>query len=279
MERFDQRKFAVLCEQITKGIVKDIEERRTSRWAVPWANGGHCVNARTNRPHTGELNRLILSCAETNGGYSTSRWLTERQAREWGGWVRDGEKPTTIMFGRPGSTATGRGYGNLVQVFNVEQCEGLPPSPVLPDRELVWAFPWLERLIAKSGADFRVGGRHAFYHSTEDYIQVPPRSSFIQPLEFIRVCLHELGHWTKHPARLDRKPLDPVKHVAAAREEILVELATAFVLGHLRVYAQPSSPSYIKEWLRYAKADTIYLFEIAPQARGIAEYLLAFDLE
>lgn len=265
-----------LCEQITKGIVNDIDQRRTSRWVVPWANGGHCANARTNRPYTGELNRLILSCAETNGGYTTSRWLTERQARDWGGCIRDGEKPTAIMFGRPGSTATGRGYGNLVQVFNVDQIVGLPPGPALPDQELVWAFPWLERLIAKSGADFRVGGRHAFYHSTEDYIQVPPPSSFFAPRAFVRTCVHELGHWTKHPARLNRKPLDAVKHVAAAREEILVELATAFVLGYRRVYAQPSSPSYIKEWLRYAKADGSYLIEIAPHARAVAAYLLAF---
>jgi len=274
---FDQRKFVLLCAQITKGIVNDIEKRRTSRWAVPWANGGHCVNARTNRPYTGELNTLILSCAETNAGYKTARWLTEGQALSWGGWIKEGEKPTTLIFGDAGGKNSGHGFGNLVQVFNVEQCGGLPPEPRLPDQGFVWTFPRLERLIASCGADFRIGGRHAFYHPDEDYIQVPPPSSFFQPTAFVRTCVHELCHWTKRSSRLDRKPLDAVKHVAAAREEVLVELATAYVLAYMRAFSRPTSPSYIKEWLRYAKADNSYLFEIAPAAVEIAEYILAFD--
>lgn len=272
----NKRKFALLCEQITKGIVKDIEERRTARWHVPWANGGHCVNAVTNRPYTGELNILILSCAETAAGYKTGRWLTERGAQSLGGWIRPGEKPTTILFGRPGA-GSGRGYGNLVRVVNVEQCDGLPPMPRLPDSEFDWTFPRIQRLAAASGADFRIDERRAYYHSADDYICVPLPSSFFNPVAWCRTVIHELAHWTKHPARLNRTPLDPVKHVAAAREEVLAELATAYVLAHMRVYSHPSSPSYIKEWLRYAKADTGFLFEIAPTAMVIAEYILGFD--
>ena len=272
----DKENFALLCEQITKGIVKDIQERRTSRWAVPWANGGHCVNAMTNRPYTGEMNILILSCAETNAGYMTARWLTERQARSLGGWIRAGEKPTTILFGRPGREGTRGGYGNLVQVFNVDQCKGLPPLPSPPNPTFQWSFPRLERLIANSGADFRIGGRRAFYHSREDFIQVPPPSRFFKLDAFVWTCAHELAHWTKHPARLDRPPLDAVKHVADAREELAVELATALLLQALGYHAWPISLGYIKEWLRFAKADASYLFEVTPEARRIAEYLMSF---
>lgn len=275
--RFHEQGFALLCEQITKGIVKDINERRTSRWAVPWANGGHCVNAMTNRPYTGELNILILSCTETNAGYVTAQWLTERQAQSLGGWIREGEKPTTILFGRSGKAGTRRGYGNLIQVFNLDQVEGLPPLPRLPDSAFHWSFPRVERLIANCRADFRIGGRRAFYHSREDYIQVPPPSRFFKPDAFVWTCVHELAHWTKHPTRLNRPPLDAVKHVADAREELAVELTTAFLLQALGHHSWPIAPSYIKEWLRFAKAEADYLFEIAPAAIEIAEYILAFD--
>lgn len=274
--RFDKQEFASLCEQITKGIVKDIKERRTSRWAVPWANGGHCVNAVTNRPYIGELNILILSCAETNAGYLTARWLTERQAQSLGGWIRAGEKPTTILFGRPGKAGTRRGYGNLVQVFNLEQAQGLPPLPPLPDPEFHWSFPRVERLIANCGADFRIGGRRAFYHSRNDFCQVPPPSRFFKPDAFVWTCVHELAHWTKHPSRLNRPPLDAVKHVADAREEVLIELATAYIIAYMRLYSFPASPSYIKEWLRYAKVESTYLMDIQGHARNIAEYILRF---
>lgn len=267
--------FANLCDQVTKGIIQDIHQRRTSHWLVPWANGGFPVNAYTNRPYLGELNVLILSCAETEGGYQTPRWLTARQAWKMGGEVKSGARPTTVLFGR-GADATGSSYGRLIQLFNVDQCTDLA-SPPLPPREVLVSFPRLERLIAASGVDFRVGGRRGFYQRAEDYVQVPPPSRYFHAGGWTRTVVHELAHATQHPARQDRKPLDDVKHVAAAREELLAELATAFVLARMRLYSSPASPSYIKAWLRYAKVESDYLLQLQPQAQAIAEYLLAFD--
>jgi len=38
----------------------------------------------------------------------------------------------------------------------------------------------------------------------EDYVQVPPPQAYFEPINWHRTALHELGHATGHPSRLNR---------------------------------------------------------------------------
>lgn len=277
MEHLPRAARLLRYERITRGIVADIEEGRIVKYRSPWLGGGPASNAISKRIYEGLINEMILWCAQMNRGYTRTEWITAKQAASWGGRPRKREKSTTIIFGRPRSGGQ-HGFGRLVQVFNVEQCVGLPPGPQLPDQSWQWKFPRLERLVSRMKIDFRVRGAEAIYHPTEDYVQVPPPALYFRPgRDWPRSVVHEVCHATKHPSRLNREPLDRELHVGRAREEVLAELATAYVLANMGVYVPTASPSYIMHWLKFSKADTDYLFEIAPAAIKIAEYILAFD--
>ena len=273
-------------------------------------------NADSGRSYSG-INILILWCAAAARGFGAQRWLTFRQAREAGGAVRKGEKGTTIFYAarftpkgdgddrggqagndgaasgrsheRGGSEAPGRAneggdgereipFLKRFTVFNVDQCEGLPPrclegAAPLPPRELV---PIAEALIAASGADFRVGGNEAYYSPSHDFVAVPPQQAFRSQIDYYRTALHELGHWTGHPSRLDRDQSGAFASGAYGREELCAELASAFLCAALGIVPTVRHADYIGAWLSIIRADTRAIFKTASLASKAADYLLAF---
>jgi antirestriction protein ArdC len=83
-------------------------------------------------------------------------------------------------------------------VFNADQCENLssdmaPPPQALKQHENL-VLPQAEALIRATGADLRIGGNRAYYVPSEDFIQVPPASSYFEPINWHRTVCHELGH-------------------------------------------------------------------------------------
>jgi hypothetical protein len=72
-----------------------------------------------------------------------------------------------------------------------------PPEPGLIE-------PRVEALIKGSGIDFRIGGSQAFYMPAHDYVQVPPPQAYFEPINWHRTALHELGHASGAPHRLNR---------------------------------------------------------------------------
>jgi antirestriction protein ArdC len=55
--------------------------------------------------------------------------------------------------------------------------------------------PRVDALIKATGIDFRIGGNHAFYIPSEDYVQVPSPAAYFEPINWHRTALHELGHY------------------------------------------------------------------------------------
>ena len=55
-----------------------------------------------------------------------------------------------------------------------------------------------------TGIDFRIGGSRAFYMPVHDYVQVPPPQAYFEPINWHRTALHELGHASGAPHRLNR---------------------------------------------------------------------------
>jgi len=162
-------------------------------------------------------------------------------------------------------------------VFNVEQCEGLPayivpPPPSYPETE---KHPAAETLICGSGATIREAGGEAFYHLGEDFIRLPPRGSFVTPADYYCTALHELGHWTAHPSRLARDLTGRFGSTAYAREELIAELTSAFLCGHLGIIPQVRHADYLANWLAVLKADSRAIFHAASQASKASDFLLA----
>ena len=71
-----------------------------------------------------------------------------------------------------------------------------PPAPSLIE-------PTVETLIKATGIDFRIGGNRAYYMPSQNYVQVPPPQAYFEPINWHRTALHELGHVSGAPHRMN----------------------------------------------------------------------------
>jgi antirestriction protein ArdC len=247
-------------------------------------------NAATGRRYSG-INILILWDAVIEGGFSGQNWLTFRQALALGGHVRKGERGTTVVYAdrftpdderqraaRDGDEPAAIPFLKRFTVFNADQCDGLPEelTTTAPAREESSILPEVEALIAATGADFRIRGDRAFYDPVGDFIQVPPPAAFFEPINWHRTACHELAHWTGHPSRLARDFSGRFGSQAYAREELVAELAGAFLCASLGVSPTVRHADYIGSWLDVLREDDRAIVRAASAASKAADYLLSF---
>ena len=290
-----ERKRDTIYQEVTDRIIAELEAGRVP-WVQPWgapdtkAGLGLPKNARTERTYSG-INILILWGEVIAKGYACQNWLTFRQAKELGGSVRKGERGTTVCYAdrfipkaelerarEAGEEPDAVPFLKRYTVFNVDQCEGLPErvyigATPLSERQ---ATPQAERLIEATGADVRIGGSRAFYAPSEDYIQVPPQPAFFEQINFYRTCFHELGHWTGHASRLARELSGGFGSKPYAREELVAEMASAFVCASLGIVPTVRHADYIGSWLEVLREDNRAVFRAASQASRAADFILAF---
>ncbi|MBL8654574.1 MAG: antirestriction protein ArdC, partial [Alphaproteobacteria bacterium] len=170
-------------------------------------------------------------------------------------------------------------------VFNVAQCDGLPPDIVgdpaafLEPRRDCDILPLAEAVIAASGVAFRIGGDEAFYVPARDYVQLPPQPAFFEPVDYYRTALHELTHATGHEARLARKILNPFGSKDYAREELVAELGSAFLCAALGIEPSVRHADYLASWLQVLREDNRAIFRAASAASKAADWLLARHAE
>jgi antirestriction protein ArdC len=89
--------------------------------------------------------------------------------------------------------------------------------------------------------------------------------------------LHELGHWTGRPSRLNRDMRQRFGSATYAMEELRAELASAFVASELGIPADiPQHASYIAEWIKPLRDDKREIFRAVADAQKIADMELGF---
>lgn len=212
------------------------------------------------------------------------RWMTYQQALEKHWQVRKGEKATTIFFTKPyevedeeieDARKTIRVLKHYA-VFHASQIEGIPTHKTTTAEEASWARPEAADIILRnSGAGVRMGGNRAFYSPATDHIQLPPECAFRGPPEFAATALHELGHWTGHPSRLNRDMKSRFASAAYAMEELRAELASAFVASEIGIPANiPQHTSYIADWIKPLKNDKREIFRAAADAQKITDMVM-----
>jgi hypothetical protein len=129
---------ATAYDLITDRILEKLQHGTVLR-QKPWNSAaGLPLNLLSQKPYRG-INVWVLDAA----GYASPYWLTFKQAREIGGYVRKGEQGSPVVFwkwlekdeGKQDRVKTGTAsrripLARLYSVFNVHQCElpaRLPP--------------------------------------------------------------------------------------------------------------------------------------------------------
>jgi antirestriction protein ArdC len=284
-----------LYQEITDKIVAELEGGRVP-WVQPWgtpatnASLAMPKNAASRRRYSG-INVLILWGAVIERGFSGQSWLTFRQALSLGGYVRRGERGTTVVYAdrfvpndeRQRAEVTGEKaqaipFLKRFTVFNTDQCEDLPAeiTSVAPPPPPGLVEPGAEALIAATGADFRIGGTRAFYSVEDDFVQVPPPPAYFETINWHRTAFHELGHWTGAKHRLGRDMSGSFGSKSYAREELVAEMAGAFICASLGIVPTVRHADYIGSWLEVLREDNRAIIRAASAASKAADCILGF---
>ncbi|MEN2990919.1 zincin-like metallopeptidase domain-containing protein [Tistrella sp. BH-R2-4] len=284
-----------LYSEITDKIITELEAGRVP-WVQPWGTAaakaqlGLPKNASTGRTYSG-INVLLLWGAVIERGFTGQSWLTFRQALSLGGNVKKGERGTTVVYADrfvpEDEKRRARETGEEVQaipflkrftVFNTDQCENLPEdvATAAPPVPTGLIEPRVEALIEATGIDFRIGGDRAFYVPAHDYVQVPPPQAYFEPINWHRTALHELGHASGAPHRLNRDLSGSFGSKKYAFEELIAEINAAFCCASLGIEPTVRHADYIGSWLEVLREDNRAIVRAASQASKAADWLLSF---
>lgn len=289
------------AEEVAARIIEQLEQG-TAPWQKPWQPGELRLpyNPTTGKEYRG-MNSLWLHMQ----GHSDPRWMTYNQAAAEGAQVRKGSKGTHIVYwkfseerkatdeqGRPViDPDTGKQKTVTVQlerprsfmavVFNGSQIDGLPPLEARPTGPEPERHARAEAILANSGAVIRhEPGDRAFYRPSTDSITLPERNQFPTADNYYATALHELGHWTGHPSRLDRDLAHPFGSEGYAREELRAEIASLMLGERLEIGHDPGQhAAYVGSWVKALKEDPKEIFRAASDAERISGYVMDFEQE
>jgi antirestriction protein ArdC len=276
-------------QEFAERIVAELE-KGVKPWVRPWdadkAGGPQGPFNPVTGKHYHGVNVLILGMDFRAFQSGDPRWMTYQQAQEKHWQVRKSERSTTIFFTKPyeiddEEADEGKKTIRVLKhyaVFHASQIDDIPAYKAPTVEEAPWTSPEAADIILRnSGAVVRIGGDRAFYSPSTDHIQLPPEHAFRGPPEFAATALHELGHWTGHPSRLNRDLQNRFGSAAYAMEELRAELASAFVAAELGIQTDiPHHASYIAHWIKPLKEDKREIFRAAADAQRIADMELGF---
>lgn len=257
-------------------------------WRKPWSTTPGLntpCNAVTNREYHG-VNKVLLWLTRSNG-WPVPRFLTYKQAGELGGRVKKGEHGTKVYFVKDlefsdtdNEDESGVRRVRMLKeftVFNVAQCEGLPvrvTEMLAPKRRHNdTRDPLIDEFLTATNAKIREDDSEAKYIFSVDLIGMPPFGTFDSASAFYGTLFHELAHWTGHPSRLNRDLSKRFTKLAYAGEELIAELAAAFLCAEFSIDGDPRLPGYIGSYIKLLEDDTKAFFTCASKAQAVVDYL------
>jgi antirestriction protein ArdC len=284
-------------EVVTSRILELLESGEIP-WRKPWRGaGGLPKNLTSGRTYRG-VNVFLLTCISAMVGYSSSYWVTFRQAKALGGHVKKGEKSSPVVFwkllekGKEGEADEPRGEDDTrrmipllrhYNVFNLEQCEGIDPPADEAEGEPLDFTPIeaCERIVADmpDPPKLEVRGLKAYYRPSEDLVMMPTPERFESAEEYYGTLFHELTHSTGHARRLNRGSVAdaaPFGSQTYGNEELVAEMGASFLCGHAGIenVTLENSAAYIQGWLKTIRSDPKLVVVAAAQAQKAADWIL-----
>ena len=290
---------ADIYQRVTDIIIRDLEQG-TRSWTKPWTTTSKDSDSIRPLRHDGTpyrgINVLILWSEAIEHGYTSSTWMTYRQAQALGAQVRKGEHGATVVYAKTieridGDLTTGDEAVTRIPmlraytVFNTDQIDGLPvATPAQPSAITESVSTRIERadaFIAATRATIVHRGNRACYIPSADRIEMPPYGQFIETPTasaaegYYATVLHELVHWTSPSHRCDRDLGKRFGDHAYAREELVAEIGASFLCADLSITLEPrpDHAAYLGNWLAVLKSDKRAIFTAAALAQKAVDLL------
>lgn len=279
---------------VTSQIIEALKTGGIPPWKRCWSLDPNCGSPRslsTLRGYRG-INVLLLALASMKQGYH-SRWFGSYQAiKQAGGYVRKGEKATSIIFFRPITKTVTTDTGEEKEasfpimrtfcVFNAEQTSGLEYlwagrtelAPTVMDER----YKKADAAIAATEARIIWGGNQPRYCPSGDHIEMPFRHQFATVADFYQTLGHELTHWTEHATRLnwDRRKAEH----SYALGELVAEIGASFLCAELGLPTGDTLDNhhaYLKSWLEAMQNDPRFILTASAQASKAVDLIMSFS--
>lgn len=278
--------------RVTDRILAQLEQG-VLPWLKPW-NAEHAAGRITRplrsngEPYKG-INVLMLWDAAEAAGYSCPIWLTFQQTKQFGGYVRKGERSTPVVYASTFRKTETTDAGEEVEaeipflkeyaVFNAEQCDGLPEKftqTQQPPNSSIERIAQADEFFRNTGATIQEGGNQAFYRISDDVVRMPKLETFRDAESYAATLAHELCHWTRHSSRLDRDlGRKRFGDAGYAMEELVAELGAAYLSADLRITPETreNHAAYIESWLKVLQNDKRAIFTAASYASKAVDFL------
>ena len=261
-------------------------------------------NAVSGKKYKG-INALMLSFASAQAGLGDHRWCTFRQASEKGWFIRKGAKGWPVEYwayfdkekkkllnwaeARKAFLET-PDYANenlvlrsrIYTVFNGSQIEGIPEIQQMQNVSPESIRSQRDTLFRNMQLNLQEGVTQPYYAPETDTVCLPYERDFYDSYSYACTMLHECGHATGHPTRLNRDLSAGFGTSEYAKEELRAEIASAFAAqalglhltdaqleGHMRLHT-----AYIQSWAKSIREAPEELMKAIRDGEAIANYLI-----
>lgn len=281
---------------ITNRIIESLKQNKVP-WMRTWKNIGEPSNAVSGERYKG-INALLLW--EVSSNYGSPWFITQRQAEQLGGEVRQDQKKkgSMIVFWKVFNNSSeeedasnetkDKGKKNFVlryyMVYSINQCINLR----LPERckeleknrsaKISLPESVFRNYIQRSGIGEEYG--RPSYSPSKDILRLPSFDDFNSPEAFYATAFHEAIHSTGHISRLARfKEGEAVCFGSEvySKEELVAELGAAFLCAKTNIERESTyqnSVSYIQSWISVLEDDPRMIIMAASKAQKATDYIL-----
>lgn len=288
-------------EKLSAAFMSALQEEQLP-WHACWSNH-RPQNAVTGRAYRG-INNLYLSLIAEERGYTDPRWCTFNQASDKGWRIKKGEHSIPVEYWAkydpvqkkllswpeaqqllqddPEAAQRLELRCYFARVFNAAQIKGIPHMTQQHTTDIGDLRSQRDTLLHNMSLAYREQGDRAYYSPGTDTVTLPPEGSFEDPYGYMCTFLHECGHATVHPSRLNRPLAGGYGSPDYAREELRAEIASAFTAQELGMDMPESTlkkhtdlhKAYIQAWISILQEQPDELFAAIKDANSIADYLI-----
>ena len=289
------------AEIITARFIDALKEDKIP-WVKPWADW-KSWSRNTGNDYTG-VNELALGGGE---------YVTFKQAQAEGIKINKGAKAEKVVFYKDYKKVVteeeaykmiaeglvkekavefiGGGKAKVparvlkyYNAFNVENCTDGEVKHIKDNPSFEWdpiekAEEIAKAYITKSGIKVITASNQPLYRPMAHEIETGRPEQYKDPAEYYSTMFHELAHSTKHEAK---RPLVNAGEKARAREELIAEIAAAYIMSFLGIesdFTVKNSNAYIQSWIKALEDDPNAILYAAPKAIQAAEIILAASKE
>lgn len=274
----------------------EVLEKEQLNWKKEWQGIHTQMNGTTQHIYRG-INQFYLHLVSASRGYQDPRWLTFHQIKEQG-WHLENAKGqgVKVEYWFPYDTKEKKNLSWTVfraldeslgdryilratysTVFNGDLIQGIPPfSP--PENREIQPDVLIEALSKNMGVPILHDGEdQAFYRPGEDTIHLPRPEQFISEYAYNATALHELGHATGAPHRLNRALGGMFGSEEYAFEELVAEMTSCFLSAEIGdIMAEnhlENHQAYIQNWINHIREKPDTLIRAIQQAEKATSYM------